>query len=115
MRQITILGGENNQKISSISDGIEFTMYLRFISIQESWFMDIVCPSKTINNIRIFNSGNMLHQFKNLLNFGLMCTVSDGREPSFVNDFSSSRCKLYILNKAEVDNYSKVVSGEISA
>jgi len=114
MRQIKIITSENNQKMNSVSDGILFDMNLTFVSTQQCWFASFVTENKTINNIRIFNSGNILHQFRNILNFGIKCEVIDGGEPMFLDDFSSQRCRMFVLTKSETENYAGIISGQIS-
>ena len=114
--EIPNIGNENNQIMTVIRDnGKKFDMTLVFKPRVQGWFMSISSEGRVINNIRVVNSGNILHQFRNLLGFGISCTVDDGREPMFQDDFYTRRALLYYLNETDVQEYSEIVSGQISA
>lgn len=90
---------------------VEFT--LRFIDNSKGWTYTITYGPKNFqaNNRRLVSSPNMLHAFRNILPFGLACVVSDGTEPVFQTDFALGRCKLYILNEADVEQAEAVING----
>lgn len=116
MKLITLIGDENNQKMKiGIGDGTYFEMILIYKTQQIGWFASITYGAKTINNIRIVTSGNMLHQWKNIFPFGLAVTVEGDQEPTLLQDFKSGRAKIYVLTRDEVSNYSEVVSGQATA
>ena len=61
--------------------------------------------------IQVTNNPNILRQVKNLYNFGIGCSVIDGTEPWFVDDFLTGRASLFVLNKADVDYVEKNIYG----
>lgn len=89
-----------------IADGTSFDITMYFVPMQYSWFIqELVYGTFTLEGFRIFNSPNMLHQYRNRLPFGLGCYTVGGREPSQQQDFSSAASKIYVLTAAEVAEF----------
>ena len=113
MRLISSIGEENNQKMTLLlPDGKRFDLIMMYNFHQLGWFASIIYSDKTINNIRVSTSGNFLHQWRNILPFGLACIVEANQEPTLQKDFSSGRAKMYTLGLLEVAAYSRLVSGQ---
>jgi len=66
----------------------------------QMWFMDINYNNKIINGIKICLSTNILRQWKNYLDFRIM--IKGNEEPMFINDFSSGKISIWILDSSEV-------------
>lgn len=116
MELINNIGNEEKQIQRVImADNRFIDLTLEYKDQQQGWFASITYLTYTINNIRIVTSGNMLYQWRNIFQFGMSCVVEQGQEPTFQEDFLSGRAKLYILDRADTLNYSRVISGEISA
>lgn len=91
-----------------LQDGTSLTLTLQFVPMQYGWFItDLVYQSFELKGIRICNSPNMLHQFRNQIPFGLACFSAANREPSQQNDFSSGASRLYVLSEAEVKQFTE--------
>jgi hypothetical protein len=89
-----------------LPDGSTILIQLYFRPMQYGWFFNtITYGSLTIHGLRVCNSPNMLHQWRNQLPFGLACYSTNNREPSLIGDFSSGASKLYLLTAAEVAEY----------
>ena len=114
MKLISIIGKELNQvmKVSVPETGLDIDMQLRYVTNQSGWFVSIQYQDFTLKNFRIVTSGNILHQFRNLVPFGLSCIVEQDQEPLDQNDFVSGRAKLYLLTSAEVDAFHEVLNGQ---
>lgn len=114
MNQILQITNDARQRQTLfIEDGTSFSLEIYFIPMQLGWFItELIYKDVTIRNIRITNSPNMLHQFRNQLPFGIACFSKDDREPSLVNDFVSQASKLYILTTADVAAYTRFLTGE---
>lgn len=85
----------------------------QFIPLQYGWFFrSIAFNSFLLENLRICNSPNMLHQWRNQIPFGLACFSTNNREPSQQQDFSSGASTLYLLSQAEVVQYAEFLSGQ---
>lgn len=92
--------------------GSTVTIQIYFRSMQYGWFINsLVYKTFTLRGLRITNSPNMLHQFKNQIPFGLACYSTANREPSQLQDFSSGASQLYILTAAEVAEYAAFLNG----
>lgn len=102
-RQRLRIVGENNEQI-------DFTLTYR--PTQQSWYFDMDYEGKRISSKRLTNSPNVLNQLRNSLPFGIMCVVQDGSEPYFIDDFTTDRVQLYLLNNEEKE---QVTTGIIEA
>jgi hypothetical protein len=104
MRLIEIASASPNILIRiGLEDGGTIQLTLNFRSNQRCWFYSISGSNGlSLNNRRLVNSPNMLRQFRNNINFGLSCIVSDGGEPWFLNDFETGRVKIYELSIADM-------------
>lgn len=118
MKLISNIGNENQQIMTVIREnGKDFDLSLFYSAQQTGWFMSITdnALGKTINNLRIVTSDNLLHQWRNVLQYGIACIVENNDEPFFQDDFSSGRAELYVLTRAEVEAYTEVLSGQTTA
>jgi hypothetical protein len=113
MFQITHITDDPKQKQTLVlPDGSLIGLSIRFVEMQFGWFADLTHEDFVLNGLRITVSPNMLHQYRNLIPFGLMCASAQSREPSQKQDFSSGSAKLYVLDEDEVDQYASILSGE---
>ncbi|MEE0059283.1 MAG: hypothetical protein UE295_00490 [Acutalibacteraceae bacterium] len=113
------------QKITSITDQPKqellvrlkgqnvIVLKLEYISQQIGWFLSYEYEGKISNCHRITNCYNILREAQNTLPFGIACTVTDGQEPYFLDDFKEGRANLYILSKDEVEYVEKTYYGKI--
>lgn len=117
MKLISIIGNDISQvfRISIPETKKYIDALLNYSAQQEGWFLSLEYENFKINNLRVVTSGNFLHQFKNIIPFGMSCEVEGNEEPMLQNDFSSKRAKLYLLNSSEVISNSEVLSGQTSA
>lgn len=94
-----------------LADGSSFIFTLYFRSLQFGWFIEnIVYKNFILNGLRITNSPNMFHQFRNQIPFGIACFSTANREPSQLQDFSSGVSKLYLLNEVEIIQYNEFLT-----
>lgn len=96
-----------------LADGSQVTLTIQYRPLQQGWWVtELTYQSFTLENLRISNSPNLLHQFCNQIPFGLACFSTTGREPSLQQDFSSGASALYILTAAEVLTFKEYLAGE---
>lgn len=89
---------------------VELTLY--YMPIQQCWMIEsLIYGEIIINGIKITNNINILHQWKNILPFGIACYSETGREPSFVEDFESEFSKLYILTEEDILELETFING----
>lgn len=97
-----------------LEDGSAVVIQMRFSSLMYGWFFDEISHLDfLVRGLRITNNYNMLHQFRALIPFGLACISNDDREPTQKQDFSSEASKLYILSEDEVDDFTRVLNGQV--
>lgn len=103
MKQITSITNDPNQILSIVlDDGTKVNMNLNFWPAQLGWYYSLSYGDFIVNNRRMVNSPNMLRQFRTIIPFGLCCTVLDGYEILYQDDFTSGRVSLYALNANDV-------------
>lgn len=98
-----------------LPDGTTIIFSLQFVQQQYGWFFNSLAYSPTnflITGMRICNSPNMLHQFRNVIPFGLACYSVSDREPQLLQDFASGASTLYVLTPAEVANFANFINGQ---
>lgn len=64
--------------------------------------MNISYGNFVANGLRLVATPNMLFQWKNIIPFGLMCVSNDGYDPFYLDDFTTGRIKIYLLNSTDV-------------
>lgn len=97
-----------------LPDGGLIFISISFVEMQLGWFIrELSYENFIVNGVRIVNSPNILHQFRNQIPFGLACFSADNREPQFQDDFSSGASKLYVLSAEEVEQYTEHLSGQV--
>lgn len=109
IQQVT--NNPNQKQTLVLQDGTSLTMTIQFVPMQYGWFItELTYQTFTLRGLRVTNSPNMLHQFRNQLPFGLACFSSANREPSQQDDFSSGASTLYLLSAAEVQQYTEFLA-----
>lgn len=101
LNQIT--NSAKQQYTLNTSEGESFDFLLKYNPVQSSWVYDIIYNDFFVYNRQLTISPNCLYQYKNILPFGLACSSSDGGEPQNIEDFSSGRVQLRVLNSADVN------------
>lgn len=110
MQVITTLTNYPNQRHQLvISDGTSANFHLYYSVRQRSWYFDIEYQDTIINGNKVVLTPNALRQFKNIFPFGLMFYTDGYVEPFRLEDFSSGRVKMAILDSEEVEQIEKDV------
>ncbi len=103
MKQINSLTDDSKQLLNmTLDDASRVTMRINYIPAQNGWFYSLLYGTFQVYNRRLVNSPNALRAFRQIIPFGLCCTVVDGYEPVYQDDFTSGRVTLYILNATDV-------------
>lgn len=103
MLQLTNLTSDPRQQFTIIGENGEIIpTYLFYCPTQIGWFMNISYGNFVANGLRLVATPNMLFQWKNIIPFGLMCVSNDGYDPFYLDDFTTGRIKIYLLNSTDV-------------
>lgn len=112
MQQITNLSDEADQ-ISKVvlADGSVVTFELLYRPAIERWMLNVSHPTITVNLMNLCAGANVLREWRNVIAFGLGCYTTDGADPFYIEDFSSGRVTLFVLNQDEVAFFEQSVYG----
>lgn len=114
MKQITGLTSIPKQSIKMQVDGgdiVELAFYYK--ENQQGWFFDITYGDFICKTTKLTNCPNIIRQFQEVLPFGLGCSVNDGLEPYFLDDFETGRVEVFLLDSADVQYVGKTIYGKI--
>ena len=85
-----------------LGDGTTVSLELLYHGATQRWVANITYGNTTINGLGLCCSPNILRQWRNVLPFGLAIVTTDQTDPFSINDFSSGRVLIYLLNAADV-------------
>lgn len=110
MNQITTLTSSPNQFHRLVLDNNETADFtLRFCARVESWFFDIQYNDIEARGLKIVLSPNSLRHLKNIIPFGIAFSTESFVQPFKIDDFSSGRIKMYVLNSDEVNQVEREI------
>lgn len=96
----------------TLPDSSSIALQICFRPQQLGWFINSLTYGVfVLNCMRITTNPNMLHQYRNLIPFGMACFTQASREPMFIEDFSEGNATLYILSEDEVKQYVSFLNG----
>ena len=112
LKVVSITNDPLQKQTLVLQDGTQIKITLAYIEMQYGWFIrELTYEGFVLRNKRLTDSPNLLHQFRNILPFGLACITKGGREPTQKDDFKSGTSALYILDKEEIVEYTDYLSG----
>lgn len=82
--------------------GQRINFELRYLQRVQEFYLSIYFEDRVYRNIKMTSVPNILEQLSNILPFGVYCDTIDGIDPFLLNDFSTGRCTLYIIEKSEL-------------
>ena len=103
MQQITTLTNEPKQRHQLVLDNnetVDFRLY--YSSRQQAWYYDFTYNDLICNCSKVVLSPNTLRQFRRIIPWGLAFDAEGSVEPFQLDDFSSGRVKMYVLNSEDV-------------
>lgn len=103
MKRIENIGNEGLQKQTIPLPNGDAILTIRYLSSVQIWTMDVSYNDETINGVKL--SCNVLHmRSKNFpFDFIVEDTSSAGLDPFQVEDFSSERTILYLVEADEME------------
>ena len=105
MREITNITGDPSQRHIILLDGNEIIFDLRFYPTIQQWFFDVEFISESVKGVKL--SVGVLHINNTNLPFDFVVfdLSASGIDPFKVDDFEAGRCKLYIIDPAEMETF----------
>ena len=109
------LSDSPNQKTSvTLDDGSTLALTFVFRPATQHWECDIVHPSITKNGMQLVVHPNQLRQFRSVIPFGLAIVSTDGADPAYIDDFTSGRVTVYVLNAQDVQDVETNILGALT-
>ncbi len=88
-----------------LGDGTFAVLTLTYRPTVQRWAVAVLRGTFEVDGMNLCLSPNGLRQWKNVIPFGIMCVSIDGLDPLFIDDFTSGRVSLYLLNQADVASF----------
>ena len=99
---LTTLNENADQSLSFVTNkGEEVGLTFRFIPSQETWFLDVDSDSITIHGLALTAFVNLLDPYHNNIDWGLYVWSKDGFDPWQIDDFTSGRIKVAVIEDFE--------------
>lgn len=112
MQTVNSLQANVNQKMRLVLDNNETVdFHLYYYARMQSWYFDFSYKNITCNGVKVVLTPNALRQFRKNIPFGLMFSSEGLVEPFQIDDFSSGRVVLNVLNAAEVEQIEREIYG----
>lgn len=99
--------GMQTLRVASPGGEGPIVLELRFLPAVQRWMLGLQFGGRSIRGIKLVRSYNLLVQY--VLPFGLL-VICDRAEPSLINDLSSGRAALYLLDSAERQEVADLIS-----
>lgn len=110
MRQITEFTTSTFQTCKlplETRESVDFKLY--YAPTQLSWYFDFSYNDIISNGNKLVLGFNILRAYKDRIPFGLLVEADKNIEPFSIDDFSTGRVRVYILDQNEVDEIESVV------
>lgn len=99
---LTTLTENAYQTLSFVTNkGEDISLTFRFFPSQETWFVDVDSDSLTVHGIALQAFMNLLDPYHNMISWGLYVWSKDGFDPWRVDDFTSGRIKVAVIEDFE--------------
>jgi hypothetical protein len=103
MKQLDNLSDAAYQTIRNVlDDGSIVTFNFAYRPATQRWTVDVAWGTRTFHNLNLVVGPNILRTWRRLIPFGLAVTSLDGVDPFNIEDFSSGRVTVYVLNQDDV-------------
>lgn len=116
IKVLTTLNENAYQTLSFVTNkGEEVSLTFRFIPSQETWVLDVESDSLTVYGLALTAFVNLLDPYHNNISWGLYVWSKDGFDPWMIDDFTSGRIKVAVIEDFEYSIVEEFLnSGNIS-
>lgn len=112
MKIITSITSSPKQSFTLKLDNNESArIRMYFYPTQKSWYFDLEYKGYINNGNKIVQTMNALRHLRDRIPFGLAIVSSSQAEPFALDDFSSGKVLMLLLNSEEVETIEEVVYG----
>lgn len=104
MIEITEITNDAKQKLNFVGEnGEKIVFTLDYQPFQQNWIFSLTYLDFFVSGCSLKNSANILKQYDNILPFGISCSVRDGTDPYYIDDFTTGRVKITLLTASEAE------------
>jgi len=96
-----------------LDDGSIVDLSFRFNAATLKWVFDVKHDLLTVQNMLLCVHMNLLRQWMYKIPFGLCCITTDGLDPIRLDDFTSGRVTLIVLNSDDVVTCEKLLRAAV--
>jgi len=97
-----ITNAPSQQMILTGINGLSINMNLQFMPRINQWIMAIDDGTFQVNGLAVVTSLNLLRQWRNIITYGISCTMLGGLDPYQISDFQFQNANLYLLDATDV-------------
>lgn len=102
MRVLSTLTDNAFQTVAFVTNkGEKVTLTFRYIPSQQTWFVDVVSDSLIVYGLGLATFVNLLDPYHNNISWGLYVWSKDGFDPYRIDDFSTGRIRVAIIEDLE--------------
>jgi len=113
MKQIEGLTNEASQLHHILlEDKTTAEITIAFLPSIQRWQIDISHERLTASGMLITNNPNFIRQYRHTAEFGLACIAVDGVDPFQIDDFSTGRVGLYLLEGTDLNYVEDTIIGQ---
>ena len=103
MKQITTLTAAPKQQHTLVLKNNETAdFYLEYCGRMQSWYFNISYKDTVQNCIKVVLNPNALRHLRRIIPFGIAFVSESQVEPFQIDDFTSGRIQMYVLNEDDV-------------
>ena len=106
MVKITSINNNANQIIQyQANDGSVVLLNLKYLANVQRWILNVnqSVTNFIVNGIGLSLNLNILREWREIIDYGIMIASENGFDPYKIDSFSSGECSFYILeNSSEV-------------
>lgn len=104
MQLITSITSKSKQRMTLVLENNETVdFFLYYSARQQSWFFDFTYNNLTVNGSTVVLTPNALRQYRNQIPFGIGFAATSFVEPFSIDDFSSGRVNMFVLNSEDIE------------
>ena len=102
IRTISTLTDNAYQTVSfATNKGENVTLTFKYVPSQQTWFVDVESDSLTVYGLALATFVNLLDPYHNNISWGLYVWSKDGFDPYRIDDFSTGRIRVAVIEDLE--------------
>ena len=106
MLEITGIGQDSIQQFSVLApNGNNLEVELEYNFACQCWMITLLDGTYTFKKMKVVNNANILHQWSNILDYGIGFSNDNHVDPLRIDDFLLGNSHMYYLDSTDVTTY----------